>query len=211
MTPCDSLAVSAHRPKDRSLQWERELRLEPAVSGMSPHPDASERQAHLNLNSRRHTWTQAQVKMTLSRSRSHPVFGRSGRGLVANACLPSTSRDRHPYAALMHARLGFDCQKDWAACEKGHTDEKGCVNERRIREIDFRPFVMKEIDMRDSLCLRVLRPCVYMCLRRVFVCVFGRQMPEKGDMCKIVYRAIIWADTNDGERGDGNVTLPWGR
>lgn len=65
------------------------------------------------------------------------------------------------------------------------------MNERRIWEIDFRPFVIKEIDMRDSLCLRVLRPSVYMCFRHAnictHVCVFRRQMPEKGDLCKIVY------------------------
>lgn len=57
------------------------------------------------------------------------------------------------------------------------------MNEHRIREIDFRPFVMKEIDMRDSLCLRVLRPCVYMCLRRVFVCVFSGDRCLRKEIC----------------------------
>lgn len=65
------------------------------------------------------------------------------------------------------------------------------MNEERVQEIDFSLFVMKEIDMRDSLCLRVLRPCVYRCLRHTDICtpvyVFGRQMPVKGDLCKIVY------------------------
>jgi len=65
------------------------------------------------------------------------------------------------------------------------------VNEERVQEIDFSLCVVKEIDMRDSLCLRVLRHCVYRCLRHTDIStpvfVFGRQMPGKGDLCKTVY------------------------
>lgn len=55
------------------------------------------------------------------------------------------------------------------------------MNEQRIQEIDFSPFVVKEIDMRDSLCLRVPRPCVYMCLRRV--CIYSGDRCPRKEIC----------------------------